>query len=514
MIETMHKGLLATVAISVAMPTIAQTPSVTPPPATPAQLPNQPSDKPAPPAAAGIAQAEAARLIDAWLDSVQAYDRLPSLTAAIVQGDRIVWANGYGTIDARRTVPATPATLYSICSISKLFTAVALMREWEAGKVRLDEAVTTYLPWAKLQPFGEEGVPITVRGALTHSAGLPRESAHPYWTGPDFPFPTTDQIKATIGGQTPLYPASRWFQYSNLGLTLAGDIVAATSGQSYADYAQTHILAPLGLKDTRPFMPMDRYGKTLAVGWGALKRDGTRDLVKPFDTRGIAPAAGYTSNVEDLAKFAIWQFRLLRSGAPEVLRASTLREMQRVHFTDPDWRATWGLGFAVRRQGERTYVGHGGDCPGYHTSLQLRPDSETAVTAMATGAENPGPQVAQIFQLLDKRQGFSFKDPAPATGVALEAFAGRYSAQPWGNEFIVLPWADGLVSLDLPSRTPADDLEFLKPKGGDVFRGVRASGGEMDEIRFLRDARGKVTGITRFGNVSRRVGDLPAVTMR
>ena len=512
MIETIRKTLLATATLSLAVPGIAQIPPASP---TAAQLPNQPAEKPAPAPATGLAQAEAARLIDAWLDSVQVYDRLPSLTAAIVQGDRIVWANGYGAIDARRSVPATPSTIYSICSISKLFTAVALMREWEAGKVRLDAPVSSYLPWATLKPNGEDSVPMTVRGVLTHSAGLPRESAHSYWTGPDFPFPTTAEIEATMAGQDPLYPASRWFQYSNLGLTLAGATVAAVSGEDYAAYAQKHVLVPLGLADTRPFMPMDLYGKRLAVGWGALKRDGTRDLVKPFDTKGIAAAAGYTSTVEDLGKFAVWQFRLLKSGTPEVLKASTLREMQRVHFTDPDWRVTWGLGFNVARRGERSYVGHGGDCPGYHSTLMLRPDSETAVTAMATGSENPGPLAQQVFALLDKRQGYAFKDPAPASGVRLEEFAGRYSAQPWGNEFVILPWAGGLVSLDLPSRTPADDLEFMKPKGDDVFRPVRASGGEMgDDIRFVRDAGGRVNGITRFGNLSKRVGEVAAARMR
>ena len=78
------------------------------------------------------------------------------------------------------------------------------------------------------------------------------------------------------------------------------------------------------------------YGQRLAVGYSALKRDGTRDRLKPFDTKGITPAASYTSTVEDLAKFASWQFRLLHTGKEDVLKASTLREMQRVQFLDPN----------------------------------------------------------------------------------------------------------------------------------------------------------------------------------
>ena len=293
------------------------------------------------------ARTEALRVVDAWLDSVQAYQHIPSVSAGVVVGDDLVWSKGYGTIDASHTVAATPQTIYSICSISKLFTSVALMQLYDQGKIRLDDPITTYLPWAKIEPATDSG-PITLRGVLTHSSGIPRESDFPYWSGPDFPFPTREAIQAKIAEQSALYPAERYFQYSNLGLTLVGETVAAVSGQPYADYAKANVLVPLGLNDTRTFMPMDLYGKRLAVGYGALKRDGTRDLLKPFNTRGITPAAGYTSTVEDLGKFASWQFRLLRTGQTNVLKAPTLREMQRVQFMDPDWKTSWGLGFRGR----------------------------------------------------------------------------------------------------------------------------------------------------------------------
>lgn len=452
---------------------------------------------------------EALRLIDVWLDAAQVYDRVPSLSVAIVQGEEMIWSNGYGTSDAAQTLKTSPRTLYSICSISKLFTAVALMQQWEQGRVSLDVPVTTYLPWAQLKRVDQDSVPITLRSILTHSAGLPRESDYPYWTAPDFEFPTDAQMRGRITAQEPLFPGSRWYQYSNLGLTLAGDTVAAVSGQDYAAYAQKHLLDPLKLKDTYPAFPMALYGNRLAVGWGGLKRDGSRDLLKPFDTRAILPAAGYTSTAEDLASFAAWQFRLLRTGKPEVLKASTLREMQRIHFTDPSWSITRGLGFGVTRRANRTYVGHSGSCPGYQTILSLRPESETAVVAMLTGAEGAGGYASGMFALLDKRSGFAFKAPAPAARVRLEDFAGRYSVQPWGSESAILPWAGGLAMIDLPTKTPTESMDFLKPKGGDVFRVIRDDGSEADEVRFERDGRGRVTRLIRFSNAYPRTADVP-----
>lgn len=452
-------------------------------------------------------RAEALRLVDAWVDSVQAYEHIPAISAGVVVGDDLVWAKGYGTIDEQHIVPASSKTIYSICSISKLFTSVALMQQYEAGKVRLDEPVSTYLPWAKLKESGDDSVPITVRGILTHSAGLPRESEYPYWTGPDFPFPTREQVHEAFSTQSPLFPAERYFQYSNLGLTLAGEVVAQVSGEPYAQYANTHILDPLALSDTHPFLPMDLYGKRLAIGYGALKRDGTRDRVKAFDARGITPAAGYTSTVEDLGKFASWQFRLLRTGKADILKASTLREMQRVQYTDPSWKVTWGLGFAVDHKDKDTFVGHGGSCPGYKTNLRLRMQDEMATIFMDDAAEEAGRFTSAMFAILDKRKGYEFKEPAPATGVDLEAYSGHYSEQPWGSESVVVPWAGGLATLSLPSDNPADGITLLKPKGGDLFLRVRDDGSEAEEIKFQRDASGKVTGFVRFSNITYRMPD-------
>ena len=456
------------------------------------------------------ARDEALRAVDVWLDSVQAYRHIPALSAGVVVGDDMIWSKGFGTIDASHTVAATPQTIYSICSISKLFTSISLMQLSEAGKVRLDDPITTYLPWATIKPTDDSG-PITLRGLLTHSSGIPRESDFPYWSGPDFPFPTREEIRTKIASQSALYPAERYFQYSNLGLTLVGETVAAVSGQTYEDYAKANVLAPLGLNDTRTFMPMDLYGKRLAVGFGALKRDGTRNPVKPFNTRGVTPAAGYTSTVDDLGKFASWQFRLLRTGQANVLKAPTLREMQRVQFMDPDWKTSWGLGFAVSHRDDHIYVGHGGSCPGYHTILSMRNDDQTAVIVMDTGAESPSPFAEAVFAILDKRKGYEFKAPPAATGIKLEDYAGRYSDQPWGSESVMLPWAGGLAHLNLPSADPASDMSFLKPKGGDVFRRVRKDGSEAEEIRFVRDASGKVTSFVHFSNPTPRESPLPDV---
>ena len=122
----------------------------------------------------------------------------------------------------------------------------------DEGLLRLDDPIADHLPWFTIQDSHPETGAIDLQGVLTHSAGLPRESDHPYWTGPEYPFPTSEQIIDRISDQEELYPADTYYQYSNLGLTLAGEVVAAISGQPYAEYVQEHILDPLGLDSTSP----------------------------------------------------------------------------------------------------------------------------------------------------------------------------------------------------------------------------------------------------------------------
>jgi CubicO group peptidase (beta-lactamase class C family) len=149
----------------------------------------------------------------------------------VVVGQGMVWRKAWGSLDHKRQMPARTDTVYGICSISKLFTAVAAMQLWEAGKLGLDEDIGKYLPAFAIQRSDPDSGPITVRGLLTHSSGLPREAVGAYWTPPDFRFPTRDEVLQGLAGQITFQRAGDHYQYSNLGLTLVGEVVAAVSGQ-------------------------------------------------------------------------------------------------------------------------------------------------------------------------------------------------------------------------------------------------------------------------------------------
>lgn len=447
---------------------------------------------------------QALTFVEMWLDGQRTYEAIPGVSAAVVHDREVIWTGASGLAHRERGVAATPSTVYSICSISKLFTSIAVMQLRDEGKLRLDDPVARHLPWFGVKQMYPESGPITIESILTHSAGFQEDPSIPFWSG-KFDFPSREQVMAILPSEETLYPAQRHYEYSNIGLFLAGEIVATVSSTPFADRVKARILQPLGLTSTTTEMPAELRGARLATGYSARRRDGTRTPVTFFQTRAFAPAAGFASTVEDLARFASWQFRLLSRGGSEVLASNTLREMQRVHFTDPDWQTTRGLGFRVWRSENKTFAGHGGDCPGFRTALLLQNDDRVATVFMANAGGVASEAFAQrIYEIVAPaiRSAAAGKDAAPATDSSLHKYQGAYDFAPWGGEIIVFPWEDGLGLLELPNTQPMAELIRLRAVPGSPgrFRRLRENDVLGEPIDFEVNPEGRVTHMRRWNN--------------
>ncbi len=452
---------------------------------------------------------DALKLVDVWLEAQKDFEQLPGITAIVLEDQDVLWSGAFGFANAEQKIAAEPSTLFSICSISKLFTSVAIMKLYDEGKLRLDDRVEDVLPSYTLEQKYPESGPITIRSLLTHSSGLPREAAYPYWTGPDFPFPTREQIDRKLAEQETLYPAATYYQYSNLGLALLGQLVEEVSGEPFAEYVQKHILMPLGLTDIRTKLPEELYGMQLAVGYSAQTRKGNREKVQFFQANGIGPAAGFSSNVQDLARFAAWQFRLRDTTVTEILRPSTLKNMQRVHWTDPDWETTRGLGFGVYKGSNgHTWVGHGGSCPGYRSTLQLDLKNKRAFSVMINASgTSPGKYVKGISALLDKAENSDEKKSEDKTKEKknLQEYTGHFSLLPWWPETYVSEWGEKLVILPLPTDSPADALSFFTHVSADTFQRVRDDGEPGETLVFVRDEDGRIIHYVNHDNYYKKI---------
>lgn len=449
---------------------------------------------------------EAFKLVEVWLEAEKDFDQLPGLSAIVIDDQEVIWSGAVGMSNPEKGVNAKASTLYSICSISKLFTSVAIMILYDEGKLRLDDLVSDLLPAYSLSQKYPESGPVTVRSLLTHSSGLPREAAYPYWTGPDFPFPSKAQVDSKLSTQETLYPASTYFQYSNLGLTLLGEIVEELSGLSYDVFVQQKILDPLGLSDTRPELPEQLYGVQLAIGYSAKTRAGKREKVNFFQADGITPAAGFSSSVEDLGKYASWQFRLRDSTVSEILRPSTLRYMHHVHWTDPDWKTTWGLGFRVYQgPSGNTWVGHGGSCPGYRSTLEMDLKNKRAFSVMINASgTNPSKYVQGINGIMGQVKDSSEEDSSHKKK-DLQQYIGYYSQLPWWGEAYISTWDGKLVMLNLPSDDPGESMIFFKHIEGDTFRRIRDNGELGETLVFERDKQGNISQYQRHGNYTKKI---------
>lgn len=450
---------------------------------------------------------EAFKLMEVWMDAQRDYERVPGLSAIVVEDQEVLWSGAFGMANLEDQVKATPSTLYSICSISKLFTSVAIMKLYDEGKLRLDDEIQDLLPWYDLKQQFPDSWPITVRALLTHSSGLPRESNHPYWTGPDHPFPDTEAIRSELQNQETLYPSSTVFQYSNLGMTLLGEVVAEVSGMPYEEYIMLNILDPLDLQNTRPFLPEELYGSELAVGYSALDREGKRSKVDFFQARGITAAAGFSSNVFDLGKFASWQFRLLDTATTEILHPSTLRYMHNVHWTDPDWKTTWGLGFGVVKGPDgMKRVGHSGGCPGYITMFTMIPSMKRAYAVFTNGINsNPLGFIQAMHSLLDTYKKDGSREEVENAVPGLDEYTGYYHQLPWISEVYLSAWHNKLVMLSLPSKDPVEELVFLRYMGEDTFKRLKDNGELGETFTFIRDENGAIQKIKRHNNYFSRI---------
>ena len=439
---------------------------------------------------------EAFQLIDYWLEAQKDYENLPGLTAVVTDKKETKWTGSFGFSDGVQTMRVE--NTFSICSISKLFTAVAIMQLVEDGKINLDDPIQKVLPWFDINNDFKDAPELTIKSILSHSSGLPRESNHPYWSWPDFPFPTKQDVIEELKNQEMLYPPSKYYQYSNLGLSLLGFIVEEVTQTNFDDYVNQNILIPLSMNNTKTYMSSEDYGKNLTLGYSSLNRNNEREKVNFFNADGIAAAAGFTSNVEDLAKFARWQIDLVKSLEKNILSPETLKLMHEIHWDDELTSVTRGLGFGVYNFDGENWVGHGGSCPGYRSQLYINTNKELAYSVMINSSgTSPTKYIDGIHEILSNvtlKKGEEIN--------RFEEFEGKYISQPWVSETYVQSWGDNLALVSLPSDDPY--ISLYKHIEGDVFKKILNNNDLGQELKIIRDDNNKVVAYKTHQNIYKK----------
>jgi CubicO group peptidase (beta-lactamase class C family) len=445
------------------------------------------------PAVSGVIQ-----VLDTWLQATVAAREEPSLSIGIVYDQDLIWAKSYGFANIEKRLPASPASLYRIASISKVFTATAIMELRDAGKLRLDDPVSTYLPWFKIKESRPDAPPITIWNLLTHTSGLAREMPGPYWN--DLKFPSREEMMRLLPQQPAILLPGTTYKYSNIAVAVAGEVVAAVSGEPYEQYVENHILKPLGMTST--LVAPVRPSPDMAVGYRRRAPGKPREAEDFINARALTPSAGLASSVNDLAKFVSLQFRDGPAGGSQILKGPTLREMQRVQFLRPDWASGQGLGFGIRHVGTEVRVGKDGVAPGYKSLMEWVPAQKYGVIVLINGydAETTyymnealnmlGPAIAQAT---------AKPKPTPVASPEWSKYTGTYTWKNVDSEIMIVNGE--LVVISPESATPYESRVRLTPVGPHTFRMANGSN-EGELLVFDVDATGTATKFT-MGNAYR-----------
>ena len=302
--------------------------------------------------------------IDAFVrDQVQRHG-LPGLALAVVEGDRIVHLQGYGTADQTGRA-VTAQTPFVLASTSKPLTALAVMQLVEAGKVALDAPVQRYLPTFRVaDPVASQQ--ITVRHLLTHTSGIPERGCQ----NSRFGAATLEQFVAALRTIELDAPVGTRHFYCSGNYNVLGRIIEVVSGQSFGAYMQQHVFAPLQMRHS---FTAEQAAKRdgLAQGyWWLFGRPVPMDY--PYDVAQM-PSGFLISSAEDMAHFLIAQLNGGRLGASRVLAPDGIAAMQAPGVATGAGEETYGLGWKTGALGGVPVVYHDGAHPNARTSLFMEP---------------------------------------------------------------------------------------------------------------------------------------------
>jgi CubicO group peptidase (beta-lactamase class C family) len=324
-------------------------------------LPAQPAQQPSP---ADLA------VIDAYVESRWRETSSPGLAYAIVRDGALLHAGGFGHAGAGRA--ATPTTAFGIGSMTKSFTALAVLQLVDAGQVELDAPVQRYLPWFRLAD-PKAAARITVRQLLNQTSGLPTYAG--FWRDPAGGAEQLARRVQALADVAPVAEPGATFTYSNANFDLAGLIVQTVSGRPYETYVAEAILAPLGMDAS--FFPSAERSGDIAQG-----HQDWLGLALPAGTTVDAamwPAGGLYSSAEDLARYLAAQLDGGRSPGA-VLSSAGFAEL---HRAAAEAGSDYALGWDTETIAGVKVVEHGGASPGFHSSMLFAPGRNLGVVVLS-----------------------------------------------------------------------------------------------------------------------------------
>jgi CubicO group peptidase (beta-lactamase class C family) len=384
--------------------------------------------------------------VDAYITTQMRSMRIPGLALGIVKGDQIVYLRGFGVADPSGQ-PVTPQTPFIIGSLTKSFTALAIMQLVEQGKVELDEPVQRSILWFRLAD-SDASAQITVRHLLNHTSGISRALGRELLVGAGDK--TIEQRVRDLRMIVPTKPVGTAFQYSNINYVILGLVIQVVSGQSYEEYIQQHILAPLEMQHSF-LSEADARQNGMAQGyrwWFGVPLP--VDL--PYLPDAL-PAGFLLSNAEDMAHYLIAHLNGGHYTETSILSPAGITELHRPEAVIGATNAYYGMGWVTESIHGIDMLTHPGDTANFHADMILLPESRWGIVILtnvnnalvgqveAVGKLGTWRIAAEVAGLLVGRQPSASRRNAKQLYIALNAALTLLSAlQVWSLVRLLQQW--------------------------------------------------------------------------
>jgi CubicO group peptidase (beta-lactamase class C family) len=366
--------------------------------------------------------------LDWYIPQLMKQHHVPGVSIALVDGQKIVWARGFGYADREKAVRASAETVYQTGSISKVITATAVMQQVEQGRIDLDAPIQKYLPGFSMHSRWDASAAPTPRALLSHHAGLPT-----YYLKGFFSDQPLASLITELKPEHLAYPPGRVFNYSNLGPDLMGLVMENLSGVAFTEHMRASLLARLGMRHSS-FAPEAETAALMARGYV----DG--QATEPVLIRDV-PAGALASNVLDLGRFMQFALGDGSFDGQKVLGRDYLQAMFQPQYPDQplDFGQRFGLGWMLSgismREGG-TVAWHNGSTKAFVSQMVVMPDKKLGVVVLAN-SNTAGPLVydaaEQALKLaLEARDGIHPATADAKPGVTLptevlQKYVGDYS---------------------------------------------------------------------------------------
>ena len=417
--------------------------------------------------------------IPRWIDFQLRQAQQPGCSIAIAHKGELVLEQAFGVADLASGEALTPRHRFRVASHSKTFTAVGLLKLNEQGRVRLDDAVGSYIDG--LHP---DVAAVTLQQLLSHSAGLIRDGGDASDFQDRKPFRTAAELKADLA-LAPLLPAAERFKYSNHGFGLLGLVIAEVTKEPFNSWAAREVVQAAGLRETSA--DIGGLDGRLARGHTLLQPLGHR-LVIPGDnpTNDVASATGFVSTASDLARFFA---QLAPKSEARLLSPLSRREMTRRHWRDHEstLERWYGLGTISGTLRGWDWFGHSGSFQGTLSRTSVFTPEDLAVSVLTNAIDGPAQMWVDGIALILKAYRDGGAPSAEAAG-----WASRWWTL-WGAVDLVPVGARVLASAPA-LMTPLAEVSHIELSGRDSGKVVRASGfaSPGEGVRRVRNDNGEV----------------------